>query len=270
MSASLARPAISPLPEAWMPLTLAEPAEQGIWRVGNAPDPWAWTDWKWATGHHFDGRWDDLDGTFRSIYAGASLYSCFVELLAPLRPDPQLAEEIAAIVADPEDVEQFPTTPAGDVDPSWLDNRVAGTATLTGAFCDVTTSTTIATLRPSFATRATELGLNDFDVSALNDAAARPLTQAIATRLCRSTDLDGIRYTSRHGSDLTLWAIFERSINRPPRCIDQQQALDLTPTHPELLAAFATLGLRWLLPDADLPAPTIDGPGIEGVERGLF
>lgn len=54
-----------------------------VWRVGRAPDPWAWVDRQFA-GHN---RWDDINGVFRTIYAGDTLFTCFVEVLAYARPD---------------------------------------------------------------------------------------------------------------------------------------------------------------------------------------
>lgn len=53
------------------------------WRVGRAPDPWAWIDYRYAG----EQRWDDSGNEFRTIYAADSLYACFVEILAHLRPD---------------------------------------------------------------------------------------------------------------------------------------------------------------------------------------
>lgn len=58
-----------------------------VWRVGFRPDPWVWSDWKYAQEDgRFGGRWDDEEARFRTIYTADSLYACLVELLAELRP----------------------------------------------------------------------------------------------------------------------------------------------------------------------------------------
>lgn len=238
-------------------MNVVSPASRAIWRVGYAPDAWTWTDWKWSQNHHFDGRWDDADGSFRTLYAGSTLESCLVELLAPMRPDSQLAKELAAIDANADDVDRYPTVRAGEVDLSWLVDRVAGIASITGNFYDMTHSSTIACLRPIFDAKSTAIGLKDFDAAALNNIAARPLTQAIATYSYCSSDVDGLLYTSRHGGDLTLWAIYERSPSPHPRCLSNLQQFELTPAHPALISVFNMLGLKWIHPHVDLPLPIV-------------
>lgn len=43
-----------------------------VYRVGYQPDPWAWTPWEYAGADgRFHGRWDDPDGTWRTLYLGA-------------------------------------------------------------------------------------------------------------------------------------------------------------------------------------------------------
>ncbi|MFV1990439.1 MAG: RES domain-containing protein, partial [Acidimicrobiales bacterium] len=61
-----------------------------VWRVG-FDDAWAWTPWEYATDGRFSGRWDDVDGVYRVLYAGSSLLACLVEVLAVFRSDPELA-----------------------------------------------------------------------------------------------------------------------------------------------------------------------------------
>ena len=90
------------------------PAGQ-VHRVGFAPDPWAWPGWEWATDGRFNGRWDDAAGNFRTIYAGSTLFACLVEVLAPLRSDPELAAALEDIDVDDVDQAQHPTQPAGTV-----------------------------------------------------------------------------------------------------------------------------------------------------------
>lgn len=73
---------------------------QRVFRVGYRPSPWQWTPWVYADHGRFDGRWDDPDGIWRTLYVGSSLLACYLELLARFRPDPVLADELAVIVDD--------------------------------------------------------------------------------------------------------------------------------------------------------------------------
>lgn len=45
-------------------LQLVEAGGATIWRVGRAPDPWAWIDPRYAG----NARWDDPDVAFRTTY----------------------------------------------------------------------------------------------------------------------------------------------------------------------------------------------------------
>ncbi|MDQ0744223.1 hypothetical protein QFZ62_001531 [Clavibacter sp. B3I6] len=80
-----------------------------VWRVGRAPDPWVWTDWRYAERGRFRGRWDSPDGSYRTVYAGSTPLACLVELLAPFRPDPAVVDELAAIQEDEADASLHPT-----------------------------------------------------------------------------------------------------------------------------------------------------------------
>ena len=186
-----------------------------VWRVGYRPDPWAWVGWEWALEGRFPGRWDDAEGNFRTVYAGSSLLGCLLELLADFRADPLLEDDLGQIAEDPEDAAAFPTVPPGLIDPAWLATRTGATARLTGRFCAVTTARSLAALHPAFIGPTLRLGLKDFDAAALKDARARALTQQLASHLYAATTLDGVVFTSRHGDDLTLWAVFERPGDGP-------------------------------------------------------
>lgn len=225
-------------------LVLTEADHEEVWRVGYQPNPWAWAGWEWAgPDGRFHGRWDDYRGTFRTVYAGTTLLGCLLEVLAGFRPDPILIDELAGIDDDDED---YPTAPAGQVPYDWLEGRAAASATLTGTFCDVTAAETIAALRPEFVGVAYQLGEPDFDAAALKRSQPRELTQRVATHLHATTDAAGVRFASRYGDDLTLWAIFERAGDPPvsPH-LSNRVTLPLTPEQPALLEAFRLHGLRW-------------------------
>ncbi|MFT2691925.1 RES family NAD+ phosphorylase [Clavibacter zhangzhiyongii] len=225
-------------------------APGGVWRVGRAPDPWSWTDWRYAERGRFPGRWDSPDGSYRTIYAGSTPHACLVELLAPFRPDPAVADELAAIREDEADASLHPTVAPGCLDDSWFGARRLARAVLTGTYCDVTHSSTIAALRPRFLDQARRHGLADLDAAALQDARPRELTQAIGRALYEETEggravVDGIRFPSRHGRDLELWAVFERASDggRSGR-LEEATVHPLPADHPAVLSAAALQGVR--------------------------
>ncbi|GAA4428195.1 hypothetical protein GCM10023169_29070 [Georgenia halophila] len=222
-------------------------AHERVWHVGPRPEPWAWSGWEWAGADgRFDGRWDDSRGNFRTVYAGSTLLACLLEVLAGFRPDAAVSEDVAQIVESDDDAELFPTARAGEVPYTWLEPRSAASATLTGRFCAVTTSESLAALRPQFVALAHRLGLHDFDAAALKDGRPRALTQAVATHLHATTDLNGVTFASRHGDDHTLWAIFERAGDAAVSpVLSETHHQPLTPEDPDLIEAFRILGLRW-------------------------
>lgn len=201
---------------------------------------------EWATNGRFHGRWDDHDGNFRTLYVGQSLLACLIELLADFRPDPMVEASLEEIDEDPADARDHPTAPCRVIDPSWCDTRCVGTGSLTGRFCVVAASATLAALHPQFVGTALRLGLKDFDAAAVKDGRVRALTQAIATHLHRTTSVNGVRFNSRHGDDLCLWAIFERADDRQvTSCVTDTAVHALSRDDPDLAKAMHILGLSW-------------------------
>jgi len=221
-----------------------------VWRVGRAPDPWSWVDPHYA-GHN---RWDDADGQFRTIYAADSLYTCYVEVLAFARPDvnadgSMLLDEIEE---EPADAAEFPVPRPGLIPRDWISCRMIGIARLDGSFADVRNSETIATLRPTFLELALDLGYSDFDAASLKSAHPRTLTQRVAGYLYTlggvdaSPLIDGVRFASRHGDEMTMWAIFERPGDEPAsRRLRQGPSRLVTPADPELTRAMTLHNLTW-------------------------
>jgi hypothetical protein len=226
-------------------LTAAEAAGR-VWRVGFRPEPWAWSGWEWSTDGRFPGRWDDLHGNFRTIYAGSSLLACLLEVLAHFRRDARLSMELDEILEDDQDKVLHPTIAPGQVPREWLEVRTAASARLSGHYCTVTASGNVAALYPHFIGLALSLGLADFDAAALKDARPRRLTQAVATWLYEMTNLDGVTFASRHGDDLQLWAIFERP-DDPSITPNVQDVIvdELQYDSPEINDSFRLLGLQW-------------------------
>lgn len=219
-----------------------------VWRVGFTPDPWAWPPRDLAT---YAGRWDSPDHSYRTIYAGETLLSCLLEVLAVFRPDTVVADGLDDIVEEDEDA-AFPTVQPGSLDPAWLDERIAGSAHLNGVHCSVTAASTIALLRQHFISQAHSMGLLDFDAAALKDGRNRELTQLVSRFLYERTGVDGIRFASRLGDELKMWALFEREDNTPTSTkLSSMSPHKLTVDDPDVAEAFAHLGLRWLDPADD-------------------
>lgn len=226
-------------------LSIISPQEL-LWRVGRRPEPWAWTPWEYSGG----ARWDDSEGNFRTVYAAESRFACFVELLATYRPDPVVASAMANIVVDPEDAKEFPTRPAGEIPRNWIDRHLISSAYVDGQYCDMTTAETIAALRSTFITAAIKMGLADFDAAALKNSSPRRLTQSVSTFLYQAEGddrlLDGIRFASRFGDDLSVWAIFERPGDDPfSRRLDIQSEDEIARADPEIQRAMGLHGLVW-------------------------
>jgi hypothetical protein len=218
-----------------------------VFRVGYAPDPWAWVPWEYAD--RSTGRWDDPQNTYRVVYAASSPEACFVEVLAQFRPDPTLADGLDSIESDARD-DLYPSAGPGIVPSTWLDHRLLGSATLDGPFCDVTDKNTIAALRPTFLARAMHYGLPDFDAATIRLHEPRRLTQEISRHLYEFEEerFVGIAYESRFGAGLSLWAIFERSDDQGP---DQSGRLgdvavqSIDPEDPAFTAALTLHGLEF-------------------------
>lgn len=203
-------------------------------------------------GKPFTGRWDSPDANYRTIYAGTTLFASLVEVLARFRQDPLTDIAMAAITVDESDGSLYPTVPAGIVDEGWFDVRLKASATLSGTFADVSASPTVAALRPSFQQLARDqFGTADFDTSTLQDSGHRQLTQVVGRHLSEQTmpdgapTFDGIRFLSRHGADLELWTLFERSTSDDPSdLLTNLQTSRVRPSDPEVQAALELHHLR--------------------------
>ena len=186
-----------------------------VYRVGHAPNPWIWTPWEYATNGVFGGRWDDPSGTWRSLYLADTLLGCYLEVLAPFRPDLGLAAALEGIEEDPDDAANYPTIVPGTLSTRWCRGRMAGAAHLAGWYANPSTSTSLPTIRAALGQLAATLGIPDIDAAAMKNTAPRQFTQHVAAwlydqRTPAGGAIDGIRFTSRHGDDIGLRVIFER------------------------------------------------------------
>ena len=186
-----------------------------VWRIGFAPDPWAWTPWQYAENGRFTGRWDDPAGVWRSLYVGHSRLACYLEVLAGFRPDPRLAADLDGIEEDPADAAHHPTAPAGSLPTGWAQRRRTGRAELTGTYVLPADARSLPTLRARFLPMALRFGLPDLDAGVVRLAEPRAITQAIAAwsyqqNTATGEPVAGVGFESRHGDDQRLWAVFER------------------------------------------------------------
>ena len=234
------------------PLVGAYAGQQQVHRVGYAPDPWAWTPWQYAHDGRFPGRWDDPDGLFRTLYVGDSRLGCYLEVLACFRADPALAAELEDIAEDPDDTHDHPTATPGQLSPNWLTPRRVGRARLSGWYALPGAHQSLPTLRSQFLPLAQYLGVLDLDAAAIRLAEPRDLTQQIASWLYQQTDpneqpVAGVRFASRHGDELVLWALFERADDATTSDqLSETTAEALNVNDPELLQALQTHKLSLL------------------------
>ncbi len=229
-------------------LTVAED-ERIVYRVGYPPDAFSWTPWQYADAGRFNGRWDDPEGRFRTLYVADRLLGCLLEVLADFRPDLTLVGELDAIVDDAGDSARYPTSAAGLLPRSWLAKRRVGRARMRGGFVDVRAATTIAALRTLFGPLAAKIGLPDLDAAAIKLSAPRTLTQQIAGWLYRfpAPVVSGVCFGSRFADSFTLWAIFEQpgEDRDGSATLTRRMPIPLTPQTPELVEAMGLHGLTW-------------------------
>ena len=182
-----------------------------VWRVAYPPDPWAWVPWEYAP---FHGRFDDARGQFRVLYAGTDRLACYLEVTAQFRPDLTVLAELDAVLGDPQD-DGYPEPPHGLLPVEWLAARTLGSATISGTYVQIAAKESLAWLRPRMASRLVHFNVPDLDGAAIRSTVPRRLTQEISTLLYATQTAggghpDGVRFESRHGEGLTLYAIYER------------------------------------------------------------
>jgi hypothetical protein len=203
-----------------------------VYRLGRRPDAWQPPEWFLA---HADGtfgnRFDDPEGYYRVLYASSQRLACFIETLARFRPDLSLLAELDAI----DGANDF--FPLGTVPRAWLSVRVMGSAEISGAFADIYAIGWVSHLRRSLAAEALRLGVKDIDLSTLEMAEPRRLTQ-LASRQAYRLDFAGIFYRSRYGHSLENWAIFE------PFPLENASSSDLSEGDPDLLEALRLHGIN--------------------------
>jgi hypothetical protein len=216
---------------------LARSPEGPLYRVARKPDPWGFPDWSWAARDPsgavtFGNRFDDPNGKYRVLYAASQPLACYVETLARFRPDMPLKEELKAIRGE----DDF--QPIGLVPDEWFATRLLGKATVVGRFAELYTAGWVSHLRSRLAPLCDQLGLGEFDLSALIQAKDRLISQTASDVVHDLAPYAGIYYSSRYGQNLENWAIFEYVSKIIPL-----EVRAVSKTDPELLEALEILRL---------------------------
>ncbi len=244
-------------------------AQTMVYRIGYKPDPFAWTPWQYADHGTFAGRWDDPEGNFRTLYVADRLLGCLLEVLADFRPDLGLVGELDEITGDDQD-DQYPTAEAGTLPLDYLAPRCAGAALMSGIFVDVRQPDTIAALRRRFGVLAASLGFPDLDAATIKSNAPRTLTQRMSSWFysLSSPRVDGVTFSSRHGDELQLWAIYEQPAddNAGSHTLADHVPVELDKNTPALTEAMRIHGLRW---SDSSPTPEPQGTVQEWVTANL-
>jgi hypothetical protein len=182
-----------------MPVALATPPSDPLYRVARPPDPLAWPDRRYIGG----SRFDDPLSQFRVLYLAERRLGGFIESLAGFRPDVQLLARLRGIAG------ASASLPDPIVPVDWYTRRVVGRLRVEPGqrWLDLRAPETLQTLRTELATVLVALGLPDLDVSAARGP-SRALTRQVA-RWAFERDLQGIAYRSRFADDVDCWAIFE-------------------------------------------------------------
>jgi hypothetical protein len=133
-------------------------------------------------------------------------------------------------------------TAFGTLRRAWLKGRCIGSANVEGEYADIYALGWVSHLRTALAGIAVKLGMEDIDLSSLERAEPRLLTQR-AGRIAFELGYPGVFYHSRHGRSIENWAIFE-DWTMPERFpIHQPKSRKVPEDDPDLLEALQILGL---------------------------
>ena len=163
-----------------------------LFRVGRDIDAWAVPDWAYAKEDGtFGNRFDDPVGVYRVLYASSQRLGCFIETLARFRVDISFVADLALMENGEDDF-----TALGTVRRAWLKRRCIGTAKVEGEYADIYALGWVSHLRTALAGIAVKLGMKEFDLSSLEPAEPRLLTQKAGRTAFEHGDA-GVFYRSR-------------------------------------------------------------------------
>ncbi len=209
-----------------------------LFRVGRDEDAWAIPDWAYAKEDRtFGNRFDDPMGVYRVLYASSQRLGCFIETLARFRVDVSFIADLALMENGEDDF-----TALGTVRRAWIKGRCIGAANVEGEYVDIYALGWVSHLRTALASVAMRLGMEDIDLSTLERAEPRLLTQH-AGRNAFELGYAGVCYHSRYGHSIENWAIFEDWTMSERFPIHQPNSRKVAEDDPDLLEALRLLGL---------------------------
>jgi len=200
------------------------PPDEGVWRVGRAPDPLATAKPlppSWLDQPQLGNRFDSATGAYRVLYFSTTLQGCFGETLAPFRPDPGLKKVIG------DDWGQQGFMNIGDIPADWRQRRIAAHVRFPAEgrfshgvrFLDVESLATRETLREELGPTLAFYGYTDLDVATVRGGDRR-ITRWIGQWAEGNFMFAGVRYLSRLNTEWECWAVFDdvpiEELNRRP------------------------------------------------------
>ncbi len=147
-------------------------------------------------------------GVYRVLYASSHRLGCFIETLGRFRVDVSFTADLALMENGEDDF-----TALGTARRAWIKGRCIGTADVEGEFADIYALGWVSHLRTALASIAMRLGMEDIDLSSLERAEPRLLTQH-AGRSAFELGYAGVCYHSRYGH-----SIGSTASRRLPRCL---------------------------------------------------
>ena len=209
-----------------------------LFRVGRDDDAWAVPDWAYAKEDRtFGNRFDDPAGVYRVLHASSQRLGCFIETLARFRVDVSFVADLALMENCEDDFTAF-----GTVCKAWIKGRCIGSANVEGEYADIYALAWVSHLRLALAGTVVKLGMEDIDLSSLERAEPRLLTQR-AGRIAFELGYAGVFYHSRCGHSIENWAVFEDWTMSDRFPIRQPNSRKVDEDDPDLLEALRILGL---------------------------
>ena len=192
-----------------------QPAPDRLFRVGRKPDPWAWTDLKYAG----QGRWDDPERRYAVLYASGDAFGAYLESLSQFQPDLEFVAQLGKIRRNAAGLTR--TTVPGRVPANWRSLRLLGVGVLaevSGLFVAAGRAGTLAVLRRELASVARELEIESIDAGVIRldySAKFRAFTQAVSRFIYEQPEAyAGIFYLGQHGDEVENYAIFRRGADQ--------------------------------------------------------
>lgn len=201
-----------------------------LYRVGRPPDPLSWPP------ANVTGRYSDLAGEFRVLYAASERRAAFLETLQSFRP---ALDTLARLRQSSKLAEiDFPQSAVGQIPPSYFEKRIAAFRLASASrIIDLCSPETHAMLRSVL---AADLVLAGY-VGAFNFGEIIGSDYAITRQIARwafDAGYDCLVYPSAHDHRLKCWAIFDRAHMLPVGAPEVIQRED-----PDLIAAAGLFGL---------------------------